>query len=414
VKLSSSAVSKILLVGGLLLIAINLRPSITAVAPLAERLQEEGVGRQVVGLMTTVPLILFSVIGLWSGWLGGRIGFARALGLGLFLLGIGSLIRSGHRGEIASLAWLMPGTLLIGAGIAIGNVLLPGVVKRRFPDQVGLLTSLYSTAINLGAGLGIGLAVPIANRFSGGTSTGLAVWGGLGLISLLIWMPEMLKPPAAHARARPLAGVWAMAKRRRAWQVAAHMGLTSAVFYSAVAWLPTVLLTRGMTESSAGWWVATMQVIGCFASLTVPTLAARARSQSAWAAMCGLTTALSLIGILFLPLSLTGAAVLALGLGLNGQFGMALLLIALRSRDADTAAGMSSMAQSFGYLFAAPGPWFIGWLSGATARWDIAFGVVAAGAALTALAGVFAGREGTCHLSATKCSEATRRKCQQS
>ena len=397
-KPSPSAIRHILLVGGLLLIAINLRPAITAVAPLAERLQAEGVSRQVVGLMTTVPLILFSVVGLWSGWLGGRIGFARALGLGLFLLGIGGLIRSAHPGELDSPGWLMPGTLLIGAGIAIGNVLLPGVVKSRFPEHVGLMTSLYSTAINLGAGLGIGFAVPIANRFAGGTSAGLAMWGGVALISLLVWLPEMLKRPAVRPPVHPLAGVFALAKKRRAWQVAAHMGLTSAVFYSAVAWLPTVLLTRGMTESVAGWWVAAMQVVGCAASLAVPTMAAKGRSQSGWAAACALTTSFSLIGILFLPPPMTGPAVLALGLGLNGSFGMALLLIAMRSRDADTAASMSSKAQSIGYLFAAPGPWFIGWLSGATGRWDIAFGVVAVGAALIALAGVYAGREGTCSL----------------
>jgi len=399
VNQSPSFLRNSLLIGGLLLIAINLRPAITAVAPLAERLQAEGVSLQVVGLMTTLPLILFSVVGLWSGWLGGRIGFARALGLALFLLGIGSLVRSARPGELASLAWLMPGTLLIGAGIAIGNVLLPGVVKSRFPDHVGLMTSLYSTAMNLGAGLGIGFAVPIANRFSGGTATGLAMWGWVGLISLVIWLPQMLKAPAARAGTHPLAGVFAMMKQKRAWQVAAHMGLTSAVFYSAVAWLPTVLLSRGMTESSAGWWVAAMQVVGCAASLTVPTLAAKRRSQGGWAAACGLTTGLSLIGILFLPTSWTGPAVLVLGLGLNGQFGMALLLIAMRSRDGNTAASMSSMAQSLGYLFAAPGPWFIGWLSVATGRWDITFGVVAAGAALTALAGVFGGREGTCSLS---------------
>ncbi len=388
----------VLLIGGLLLIALNLRPAITAVAPLAERLQAEGVSRQVVGLMTTLPLILFSVVGLWSGWLGGRIGFARALGLGLLLLSAGSLIRSAHPGELATLGWLMPGTLLIGAGIAIGNVLLPSVVKSRYPDHVGLMTSLYSTAMNLGAGLGIGFALPVANRFSGGTAAGLAVWGGVALISLLVWLPEMLNRPAARPKMHPLAGVFAMTKQKRAWQVAAHMGLTSAVFYSAVAWLPTVLLTRGMTESAAGWWVAAMQVVGCAASLTVPTLAARLKSQSGWAAACALLTGISLIGILFLPPPLIGPVVLALGLGLNGTFGMALLLIAMRSRDADTAASMSSMAQSLGYMFAAPGPWFIGWISVTSGRWDVAFGVIVIGAALTALAGVFAGKSGICSL----------------
>ncbi len=381
------------LVSGLLLVAANLRPSITAVAPLAERMVADGLSRQVIGSFTTIPLILFGAVGLWAGWIGCRIGFARALGVGLLILSAGSLLRS-IEGPMLEF-WRYLGTILIGAGIAIGNVLLPGVVKSRYPNHVGLLTSLYSTALNLGAALGIALAVPFADRLSGGWSMSLAMWGVIGMVSLAIWLPHMRKPPAKHRVVHPLAGVIALTGSRRAWQVTAHMGLQSFVFYCVIAWLPSLLQSRGMAEIQAAHWVAAMQIIGCVASITIPTLAGRSRSQSLWVAGCAFTSALSLLFILLLPVGSLWLPLMTLGLGLNASFGLGLLLIAVRSRDADTAGSLSSMAQAFGYLFAAPGPWLIGLLNSVTDSWTLAFGIVIVAAASVGVVGIFAGRAGT-------------------
>ena len=170
------------------------------------------------------------------------------------------------------------------------------------------------------------------------------------------------------------------------------------IFYSSVAWLPTVLQSRGLDESEAAHWVTGMQVLGCVASLVVPTLAGRQKSQSGWVMGCALTSAASLVGVLWLPASLAGVAVLTLGLGLNASFGLALLLIAVRSHDADTSAGLSSMAQAGGYLLAAPGPLLIGWFQTVTGSWSYAFGAIVVLAMVTAAFGYFAGRGGTVRL----------------
>lgn len=383
------------LVGGILLVGMNLRPSITGLAPLAERMHGDGLSRELIGTLTTVPLVLFAGVGVWAGWIGRRIGLARALGLGLLLLVVGCGVRS-VPGSGAGL-WRVAGSVLIGAGIALGNVLLPGLVKSRYPQQVGLMTSLYATAMNLGAAGGFVLAVPMANVLPGGWNASLAAWGGFALATFLVWSPQMWPAPKVRPPVHPLAGVGFLARHQRAWQVAAFMALQAATFYSTVAWLPTVLQSRGMEEARAAGWVTAMQLIGCLASIVVPTLASRSVSQSGWVVACVGWNAAGLLGVIFLPLAWVGPSVLACGIGLNAGFGMVLLLMALRSKTPETTASLSSLAQSSGYLFAAPWPWVIGWMS-TRGGWTLAFMVIFGLSILAAFAGFLAGRPGELEL----------------
>ncbi|MES2475489.1 MAG: MFS transporter [Verrucomicrobiota bacterium] len=380
------------LIAGVVLVGMNLRPAITAISPLAERIHADGLSRELIGSMTAIPLILFGAVGLWAGWVGRRFGLARTLGLGLAILAIGCAVRSAG-GEMAGL-WRVAGTVLIGGGIALGNVLLPGLVKSRFPNHIGLMTSLYATAMNLGAAGGIALAVPMANALNGGWKSSLAAWGAFALVTLLIWSPQMLPQPMIRPPVHPLAGVGGLARQARAWQVAGFMGLQSTVFYSTVAWLPTVLQSRGMSEGGAAGWSTGMQVIGCVASIIVPTLAGRSKSQSRWVVGCTFLTSAGLLGILLLPLSAVGGAVMVLGIGLNAGFGLVLLLLALRSKTPETAASLSSMSQCVGYLFSSPWPWLIGRVSTTQGGWPLAFGIVFGVSLLVAVAGYLAGRPG--------------------
>lgn len=371
---------------------MNLRPAITGLAPLADRMHDGGISLQAIGMQTTIPLVLFGFAGLFVGVIGNRIGFARALGAGLLILSVGCFLRSSEFNGTNFERIL--GSVLIGTGIAFGNVLLPGLVKSRYPNHVGSMTSLYSTAMNLGGALGIALAVPLAIRLPGGWNASLGAWGYAALVPLLIWIPQMLQPPTVRRHTNPFAGMIMLMRNARAWQVTALMGLQSLLFYSSVAWLPTLLQLRGMSESESYGWPTAMQICGCVASLIIPTLAGRARSQSAWAAVCAMMSTLGICGILWLPLQWVGWATICLGLGLNAGFGMSMLLIAMRSRDATMAGNLSSMAQAVGYLVAAPFPWFIGWLNAATGSWTIAYGFLVIPALLVALAGALAGRTG--------------------
>lgn len=391
-KPSHTAWKNVILIAGVLLVSINLRPSITAVGALAERLHASGLSREQIGTMTTVPLILFGLVGMGAGWVGSRIGFARALGIGLLLLAAGCWIRSVDAAD--AVAWRIAGTILIGAGIALGNVLLPGVVKSRFPNHVGPMTSLYSTALNLGAAFGVAFAVPLADTLRGGWPSSLSAWGWIAIITLLIWAPQMRTSPTPRAPVHPLAGLRSLVKQRRAWVISAHMGLQSMVFYCVISWLPSVLQSRGMEELVAAKWVTAMQVLGCVSSLVIPTLAGRQASQSGWIFGCAMTSAVSLVAILILPFGWMGLAVLTLGLGLNASFGLCLLIIVLRSEDSDTTAHLSSMAQGIGYLLAAPGPWLIGLISVTAGGWSLAVVTIAVVAVVTAVLGFSAGRKG--------------------
>lgn len=382
-----------LFIAGILLIGANLRPAITGVAPLAERMLADQVSRELIGLLTTIPLILFGLAGMMAGWLGARLGFARALFAGMLLLSIGCLLRTFHN-ELAQFEMFL-GTVFIGAGIAVGNVLLPGIVKSRYPNHIGVLTSLYSTAMNLGAAFGLALAVPMALHFKSGWHSSLKAWAAFALLAGILWIPQILRPPLTRTKIHPLAGIRSLIRKPRAWQVTAYMGLQSMVFYSSVAWLPTVLQSRGMSETTAAGWVTAMQLCGCAASLFVPILAGRIASQSAWAAGCGTLNLLGITGILFLPTQFVFIATILLGIGLNASFSLVLLIIAMRSANAVSAGHLSSMAQAIGYLLAAPAPWLVGWLVEETNSWPIAFGAIAIPATLTVITGWLAGRKGT-------------------
>ena len=380
------------LIGGILLVALNLRGPITGISPLAERMNGDGVSRAVIGSMTGIPLVLFSLVGIWAGWIGKRIGFARALGLGLLVLSIGCWVRS-VPGDGAGF-YRIAGTILIGAGIAVGNVLLPGLVKSRYPGHVGLLTSLYATSINIGATCGIAFAVPMADFLPGEWRGSLAAWGLFSFIILMMWSPQMIPRPAVRGSGSALSGIRRMAARWRAWQVMLFLGFHAGVYYCSVGWFPTLLQERGMAESEAAGWVSVMQVLGCVASLVVPFLAGKRVSQSGWVVACTLSNVVGTAGVLLLPLDMVGAAVLLVGFGINGGFGMVLLLLAMRSRTPEAAAGLSAFVQAGAYLMASPFPWICGWISTTAGGWPLAFGMVLVLAIASTVFGWLAGRPG--------------------
>lgn len=394
VSKGSSVWGHVFLIGGLLLIGTNLRPAITGIAPLVDRMIADGVDVEMIGLQSTLPLLLFGGASVLAGAVGSWLGFARALALGMVVLAVGCFARSWGLGGGGGAVALVGGPLLVGMGIAFGNVLLPGVVKSRYPDHLGVMTSLYSTAMNVGAALGFALAVPMAETFSGGWSASLGFWGVAALSPLVFWLPQVLRKPAARKYVNPFRSLLQLARSKRAWQVTTLMGMQSLLFYSSAAWLPVVLQERGMGEAASYAWPTAMQLSGCVASLTLPTWAGRLRSQSLVAAGCGALTALSICGILWLPLEWVGVATIGLGLGLNAGFGVVLLLIALRSWDANTAGYLSAMAQTVGYLLAAPFPWFVGWLCEVSGSWTLAFGFLVVPALGVVVAGWLAGRPG--------------------
>ena len=381
---------KFLLISGIILIAFNLRPAITSVGPLMSTIRDDiGLSNWSVGLLTSLPLIAFAIMSPIAAKLGNRFTNERVMLWGLFFLLIGISVRS-----ISMMILLFAGTLLVGIGIAICNVLLPGVIKDKFPLKVGLMTSVYSTAMNIFAATASGVSVPLASGLGLGWQLALFVWITPAILGIVVWVLVINKNKST-AKETPFLtnhnkNLWRSAL---AWQIALYMGLQSFLFYVTVSWLPEILHSTGMSMESAGWMLSFTQFIGLPASFIVPMLAGKFASQRLIVIALGVCSVLGFSGLLLgtSPIMLF-ISITLIGLALSGTFALALTFLGLRARDAKQAAALSGMAQALGYILAAVGPMFIGFLYDVTHAWTVPLITVIIIAILVVLFGLGAGR----------------------
>lgn len=358
-----------LLIAGILLIGFNLRPALASVGPLITEIRSDtGLSNFLLGLLTTLPLIAFGVVSMLTTLVTRRFGIEQTIFGSLLLLCTGILIRI--QGSPAA---LFVGTLLLGVAIALGNVLLPALVKRDFPDKSGKLTSFYSSMMGLGASLAAGLSVPL----SAGTGAGLgweltlALWAIPVIPAILIWGPQ-LKYNRRSSRLRSFtASLKSLGSSATAWQVAVFLGLQSLTFYVILAWLPDILQSRGLSESAAGWMLSLSQGTGVLGTLIVPWMAGRRNDQRSIVLLLIIMEALSIVTLLITGSFGVAVWVSLLGFALGGSFGLALLFIVLRSEGAEEATELSGMAQSVGYLLAATGPVLMGAIYDMSGSWNI-------------------------------------------
>jgi CP family cyanate transporter-like MFS transporter len=369
----------------IVLVAVNLRPAVVAMSPLLEEIRAvERLSGTAAGVLTALPVLCFGLLAPVAPRLAARFGIERTLFGALVVLCLGVALRI-----VDATAALFAGTVLVGGAIALGNVLLPGLIKRDFAHRTGLMTGLYTMAITAGGGLAAGLTVPVARAAGLGWHGALGAWGLLALVALLVWSPQ-----AWGAQHRPRqesgspGGLWRSAL---AWQVTAFMGLQSLCFYATAAWLPAVFVSRGADAAAAGWLLSLGNGAGIAGSLVAPVVAARLRAQTAVAVAATGLTALGLLGILLLP----GATIISMavfGIGQGATLGLALTLMVLRAPDGAHASQLSGMAQSMGYLLAASGPFMLGALHDLTDSWTVPLVVLLALLAPQALSGALAGR----------------------
>lgn len=354
-----------LLLAGIVLIAVNLRPSLAAVGPLvAEIRAATGLSHAALGLLTTLPLLAFGCVSALTPVVTRRLGIEGALAMALVLLGLGTAVRVSP-----SVTLLFAGTAVLGVGIALGNVLLPALVKRDFAEHSGPLTSLYSSAMGLGAALAAGVAVPLASQV--GWRESLGAWAILAGIALAVWLPQLRRRTIPQQRASVLASLRDLGRSRLAWQVAVFMGLQSLTFYVMLAWLPDLLQSRGLGAEEAGWMLALSQATGIVGTALVPLWAGRLADQRRIIWTLAAIEAVAIVGLLSPTPSLAMVWVSLLGFVLGGSFGLALLLLVLRAADAETATALSGLAQSVGYLIAATGPTLFGFLHDLTHGWTV-------------------------------------------
>ncbi|WP_313195721.1 MFS transporter [Shinella zoogloeoides] len=378
--------ARVLLGASLVLIAFNLRPVFSSASALLPEIRDVlGLSPTGASLLTTLPVVCLGLFSPLAPRLAQRYGTERTLLGVVLILALGTALRG-----LSSIPLLFLGTALAGGCIAVGNVLLPGLVKRDFPDRAALMTGCYTMALCAGAASAAGLTLPVEHALGGSLDGALAIWALPALLVALLWLPQVLASRRQVKRTGfRVEGLW---RDRLAWHVTLFMGLQSALAYCVFGWLVPILRERGLDGVTAGAIVSVSVMVQAAACLVAPHLAVRGKDQRLInVTLCGLAV-VALLGLLFAPLSTVWFWAVLQGIGQGGLIAVAMTVIVLRTRDPHMAAHLSGMAQCVGYLLAAIGPLIVGLIRG----WTGSFGwsavlivLLGIGAAIN---GWFAGR----------------------
>ena len=382
---------------GLLLVAGNLRASLTSVGPILDRLQSElGLTSLAASMLISLPLLAFAGVSPIVPGIAARFGLERLLGASLAMLAAGIVLRS------VGGAWLWVGTMVLGVAIASLNVSLPSLVKRDYPRRIGQVTGAYSVVQSIFAAIAAGVSVPLADASSLGWRVSLGLWAGFALLALAALVPRILRtrsprhdaPSAAIAlpgggTSRDPFSPW---KSPLAWQLTAFMGVQSMAYYILILWLPSIEVASGIPPADAGFHLLILNAVAIIGSTVCSALIPRFRDQRGLGAVSGLFFIVAAVGLAFAPE--WGALWAGCG-GLSGGISIVLALsfFGLRTHHHRHAAAVSGMAQAVGYLCAAAGPPALGLLHDATGSWAPALWTLGGIGVLLMGLGVLAGRD---------------------
>ena len=378
---------KFLIIAGIVLISFNLRTPITAVGSVIDLIQAEyGLSAGVAGGITTLPLLMFAAVSPFIPKLSAKLGYGKTMALGLVFIALGEIVRS-----FTGLAGLFLGTGMIGAGIAVGNVLIPSIIKKNFPGKVGTMTGVYTSGMCIFAAVGAGTSVPMASGLGWGWANALVFWLILAIITFVIWLPQLrveAEQPAAASDAKT-SSIW---KDRTAWAVTIFMGIQSLVFYTLVAWLPSIVMSKVPDANFAGTVAFIYQIVSIPATFALPIMCDKCTKQRGLAVAIAAIYIAGLVGLLYATseMLIIGSVVL-MALGMGGAISLAIAFISLRSPNAQRTSELSGMSQSAGYLLAAVGPMLIGSIFDATGSWTIPMLIFIVCMAVWAVTGLFAG-----------------------
>ena len=374
----------------------NLRAAITSLPPLFPDLQARlHLSAAALSLLAATPVICFGAAAAFAAWLNRRFGEEVVLLVALAVLAAGLLLRGAAPGVM-----LFPGTALAACAIAILNVLLSSMIKRRSPERAGLLIGIYLTALCVGAIIASLVSVPLYNASGGSVRLALGLWAAPAALATLLWLPQLryrsarvAGPTRVGLAARVGAPVHVKVYRYAlAWQVMAFMGLQSLLYYAALSWLPTIFQDRGTSAVTAGNLLALMGAGNLAAAWIVPVLAHRAPSQRALVVPSMIAMGVGLAGSLWAPLGSAALWVSVLGIGQGACLGLAIFFMLARAPDPGTAASLSAFAQSAGYLVASAGPLELGLLHSVTGGWNIPVALLLVLCGCAIVVGVLAAR----------------------
>ncbi|MBT2366801.1 MFS transporter [Streptomyces sp. ISL-10] len=385
-----------LVVVGIVLAALNLRPAITSLGAL---LEEARVGLHmsgsVAGLLTSLPPLCFAVFGIAAPRLARRFGPGAVVCAGMAAIAAGLAVRPFAGGTAGFLA----ASALALMGIAVSNVLMPVIVKRHFPDRVGSMTGLYSMALALGTSLAAAATVPVTQMLGGSWRVGLAAWASIAAVAVLPWVALVrdrgrARPDTAGAAAAGEVPAPRITRSPTAWALGCFFGLQATGAYITMGWMPQIFRDAGVSASTAGVLLAVTMVMGVPLAFVIPRLASRMKNQGPIVVALGACGLTGYLGLLLAPAAGAWAWALLLGVS-NCAFPLALTMIGMRSRTGTGVVRLSAFAQSTGYLISIPGPLLIGVLYQHSGGWTLPLGLMAGLLVPQMIMGVMAGRDRT-------------------
>ncbi len=357
---------RILVLVAIALLALNLRPPAIAIAPVLPQVRADlGLDGVLAGVLTTLPPLCFAVIGLLAPAIATRLGLHRAALASLLAIIAGQTIRV----LVDQTAVFFAATVLALAGMAAGNVLLPSLVRRHFPDRIGLVTGVYSLALGLGVAMASLLSAPIAAA-TGSWHWSLGIWILTAVIAAVPWLRLATEPRDTPVDASHAVRVGHVARTRVGWIIALFFGIQSIHAYSIFGWLPTIYIDAGLDPAAAGAMLTITTGIGLPLAFWIPHHIATTHHPRIVMALMPLAGLIGFGGLLLAPTSTPWLWAILLSIDL-GSFPAFLALTGMRGETPAGTAALAGFSQSVGYLLAATGPLAMGILSQLTGGWTV-------------------------------------------
>lgn len=349
----------------IIVIGMCLRPSITGLGSVLRLVKTElALSDTASGMLTTIPLLTFAVVSPLVRRSNSKFGTANSITIAFLLIACGTWIRS-YLGIIG----LFVGTVMIGSGIAFGNVLLPAIIKKEFPLKYGFMTALNSVGLAVSSAIASGVNYPLSVEYGLGWKKTLCIYAIAAIVAILVWRPvSYVNIDSSQGDSKGNR----MIKNPIAWSVTAFLGIEALAFYSCSAWLSTIFQAKGIDATTAGFYVSAFQLTGIPASFIIPTVAGMKKDQRtvAFSIIGAFLAGIVLMAVTDNPGVLMASALLA-GFGCNGGFALSMAFIGFRTDNAADAMQLSGMSQSLGYVVAALGPIGMGWLHERLGSWNL-------------------------------------------
>ena len=374
--------NKVIILLGIILLGMILRTPITSVGaiigPLKNLLE---INNTVAGLITTIPLIAFAIFSPFVAKISNKIGLEKTIFLATIVASIGLLLRFYINTSVFFVT-----TFIIGVGITVGNVLLPGLTKKYFPENLGVMTGFYAVVMNVSASVAAGISYPILSSNVGGEkfSTGLAVniWLIVSILNIVIYAIITKNSKSERIEDKKSGGKGYL-RSLKMWSVMLSMGLQSALFYCSVSWFAEIMISKGFTPSEAGLLLSISQFAQFPSTFLVPVLAEKIKNKLIIPIFIAMGYVASLIGMIYIQgnFALMTIYIVLFALAGGGSFSYVMYLFSAKSKNEEEAADISGLAQAGGYWLAAVFPPLLGYIRDVL-NWDVAIYILIVTASL--------------------------------